>query len=106
MPLIVRVHYADNTNQLVRIPAQIWRQDSRQVDKLFVTDKEIVRLELDPYRETADTEESNNFYPPKLVPSRFQLFKAKKKKNPMQKAKGEQDDSEQDDGEQDEDKED
>jgi hypothetical protein len=107
MPIIVRVHYADNTNQLVRIPAQIWRQDSRQVDKLFVTDKEIVRLELDPYRETADTEESNNFYPPKLVPSRFQLFKAKKKKNPMQKAKGGKDeDSDQGNADSDQDKED
>jgi len=85
MPIIVRVHYADNTSELVRIPAEIWRQDSRRVDKLFLTDKEIVRMELDPYRETADTEESNNSWPPKLVPSRFQLFKKEKKKNPMQK---------------------
>jgi len=85
MPIIVRVHYADNSSELVRIPAEIWRQDSRQVDKLFLTDKEIVRMELDPYRETADTEISNNSWPPKLVPSRFQLFKKEKKKNPMQK---------------------
>jgi hypothetical protein len=86
MPIIVRVHYADNTNKLVRIPAEIWRANSRQVDKLFVTDKEIVRFELDPQHETADTEESNNHWPPKLVPSRFKLFKDKKPKNPMQKA--------------------
>ena len=92
MPIIVRVHYDDSTNELVRIPAQIWRKDSRQVDKLFVTDKEIVRLELDPFRETADTEDSNNFYPPKLIPSRFKLFKTEKKKNPMQKLKADQDD--------------
>ncbi len=56
-----------------------------------MTDKEIVRLELDPHRETADTEESNNFWPPKLVPSRFKLFKSEKKKNPMQKANEEED---------------
>jgi hypothetical protein len=86
MPIIVRVHYADSTNELIRIPAQIWNRDSKQVDKLFVTDKEIIRVELDPYRETADTEESNNFWPPKIVPSRFKLFKSEKKKNPMQKA--------------------
>ncbi len=86
MPIIVRVHYADNTHELVQIPAQIWRRNSQRVDKLFVTDKEIVRFELDPRRETADTEESNNHWPPKLVPSRFKLFKDKKDKNPMQKA--------------------
>lgn len=86
MPIIVRIHYADNTNELVRIPAEIWRADSQQVDKLFVTDKEIVRLELDPRRETADTEASNNHWPPKLVPSRFKLYKNKRPRNEMQKA--------------------
>jgi len=97
MPIIVRIHYSDNSNELVRIPAQIWRQDSRHVDKLFVTDKEIVRMELDPYRETADTEDSNNTWPPKLVPSRFRLFKDKKKKNPMQKAAEAEDEADTDD---------
>jgi hypothetical protein len=86
MPVIVRVHYSDNTSELIRIPAEIWRSNSQRVDKLFVTDKEIVRFELDPQHETADTEESNNYWPPKLVPSRFKLFKDKKPKNPMQKA--------------------
>jgi hypothetical protein len=88
MPIIVRVHHADNTSELLRIPAEIWRADSRQVDKLLVSDKEIVRLELDPQRETADTEASNNHWPPKLVPSRFKLFKDKSEPNPMQKANG------------------
>ncbi len=87
MPIIVRVHYGDNTNSLVRIPADIWRANGEQVDKLFISDKEIVRLELDPQRETADTETSNNHWPPKLVPSRFQLFKDKKSTNDMQKLK-------------------
>ncbi|MGI9427140.1 MAG: aminopeptidase, partial [Bythopirellula sp.] len=80
------VHYSANSNELFHIPAEIWRRNSQRVDKLFVTDKEIVRFELDPRRETADTEESNNDWPPKLVPSRFKLFKSTKKKNPMQKA--------------------
>ena len=86
MPIIVRIHYADNSSELIRIPAEIWRSNSQSVSKLFATDKEIVRLELDPQRETADTEMANNHWPPKLVPSRFKLFKDKKAKNPMQKA--------------------
>ncbi len=90
MPVIVRIHYGDDSSELVHIPAEIWRGNSQHVDKLFLSDKEIVRLQLDPRRETADTEESNNHWPPKLVPSRFKLFKDKKPKNPMQKANGEE----------------
>ncbi|WP_419189965.1 M1 family metallopeptidase [Stieleria marina] len=86
MPIIIRVHYNDNTTEMITLPAQIWRSNSRQVDKLLVSDKEIVRLELDPRRQTADVEYGNNFWPPKLVPSRFKLFKDAKTKNPMQKA--------------------
>jgi hypothetical protein len=87
MPIILRIHYDDNTSKLVRIPADCWRPNGEQIDKLFVSDKEIVRLELDPLRETADTEASNNHWPPKLVPSRFRLFKDKKSRNDMQKIK-------------------
>lgn len=86
MPILVRVHYADNSNEMMMFPAQIWRHNSKKVSKLIVSDKEIVRLELDPKRQTADVEEGNNHWPEKMVPSRFKLFKDEKKKNPMQKA--------------------
>ena len=86
MPILVRVHYADSTSEMMMFPAQIWRHNSKHVSKLIVTDKEIVRLELDPKRQTADVEQANNHWPKKLVPSRFKLFKDETKKNPMQKA--------------------
>ena len=86
MPIILRVHYADDTSELMTIPAEIWRSNGDVTRKLIATDKEITRLELDPRRQTADTDESNNHWPPKLVPSRFKLFKQEVKKNPMQKA--------------------
>ncbi|QDT05892.1 Aminopeptidase N [Rubripirellula lacrimiformis] len=101
MPIIVRLHYSDNTSELVRIPVDIWRHDGNKVRKMFVTDKEITRMELDPMRELADTETSNNFWPPRIVPSRFKLYKDDKKKNPMQKAglaeKSEKDEPSEDD---------
>ena len=87
MPIIVRLHYADSTNEIVRIPVQIWRSNGDEVSKLFVSEKEVVRIELDPYRETADTESSNNHWPPKLIPSRFKLYKSKSSDNEMRKAK-------------------
>ncbi len=86
MPIILRIHYADDTSEIITIPAQIWRSNSQQVDKLFVSEKEITRLQLDPKQQTADAEESNNHWPPRLVPSRFKLFKSEKGKNEMQKA--------------------
>ena len=86
MPILLRVHYSDNTSEMMTFPAQIWRSNSKRVRKLIVTDKEITRLELDPNRQTADVEEDNNHWPKKMVPSRFKLFKDEKKKNPMQKA--------------------
>jgi len=89
MPILLRVHYADNSSEMMTFPAQIWRGNSKDVKKLIVTDKEIVRLELDPKRQTADVEQDNNHWPPKLTPSRFKLFKDEKKKNPMQKAAAE-----------------
>ena len=87
MPIIVRAYYTDDTNETMMFPAEIWRLDSNQVDRLIITDKEISRLELDPQRQTADTEASNNHWPPRLVPSRFKLYKSGGAgKNPMQKA--------------------
>lgn len=87
MPIIFRVTYNDNTSETYKIPAEIWRQNSKQVDKLIVTDKEILRLELDPQRQTADVEANNNHWPPRLIPSRFKLHKRGDSKNEMQKAK-------------------
>jgi hypothetical protein len=86
MPIIVRLHYADNTNEIVRVPVDIWRSNGDSVSKLFVSEKEIVRMELDPFRETADTESSNNHWPPKLIPSRFKLYKSGSSDNEMRKA--------------------
>lgn len=96
MPVPMRIHYADNTSESIMIPAEIWRYHSKQVDKLLLTEKQIVRLEIDPLREIADTETSNNHWPPRIEPSRFKLFKDETKKNPMQKAAAKTSDSDTD----------
>ena len=38
-------------------------------------DKKVVQIRLDPDRETADTDEANNYWPRIHEPSRFDLFK-------------------------------
>ena len=49
-------------------------------------------MTLDPRLETADVDLDNNFFPPRISKSRFQLFKQRKRLNDMQKAEGMEDD--------------
>ncbi len=90
MPAILAIEYTDGTTEELRLPAEIWRHDPTQASKLILTKKEIQSLALDPHLETADANPDNNHWPKKPIKSRFQLFKEKKEKNPMQEAgKGE-----------------
>ena len=91
MPIIMQFKYADGTSEDIRIPVEVWRFGSDEVTKIYPTDKEIANIILDPYLEIADTDISNNFYPPKVEQSRFQSFRQKqlmrsrKRENEMQK---------------------
>jgi hypothetical protein len=88
MPIILRLTYEDNSQEVIQVPAEIWRKRSDSVSKIFITDQPLVAVELDPFLETADTDVGNNFWPPRPQPSRFKLFLEKKKReNPMQRAK-------------------
>lgn len=84
MPVILAIEYTDGTKEEMRIPAEIWRRNNLAVTKLIVTPKEIKAIALDPHLETADTDLTNNHWPPKPVKSRFQIFKQQQMPNPMQ----------------------
>ncbi|MGI8600554.1 MAG: M1 family metallopeptidase [Chitinophagaceae bacterium] len=95
MPIILEWTYKDGTKEIDRIPAQVWRLNEKTVTKFFMKDKEVASIRLDPFRETADIDESNNFWGEvNQAPSRFQVFKQKQGAargqsvgpNPMQKA--------------------
>jgi hypothetical protein len=51
MPLIIQFTYMDGTTEVVRIPAEIWKRDELQVSKVFIMDKEVSSLRLDPFLE-------------------------------------------------------
>ncbi len=92
MPLIIEWTFKDGTKEIDRIPAQIWRKNENKVTKVFLKDKEVSSIRLDPMRETADIDESNNVWPAIDLPSKFQLYKARQAArgqslggNPMQK---------------------
>ena len=87
MPIILQFEFTDGTNDVIRIPAEIWKKNSERIKKVFILDKEISNITLDPFLETADVNVNNNYWPPKNEPTRFQLFKQKsfKSENPMQR---------------------
>jgi hypothetical protein len=75
MPIILQWTYADGTTEYEKIPAQVWRLNENKVIKSFVKNKEVKSIKLDPYRETADINESNNGWNTFAEPSRFSIFK-------------------------------
>ena len=88
MPLIVRFTFMDNTTEVVRIPAEIWKRQEDEVTKVFIFDKEVKALRLDPFLETADTDLNNNSWPSEQIPTRYEIFKQKQlPENPMQRDK-------------------
>ena len=93
MPVIIQMTYDDGTQDLVNIPAEIWRKNNEAVTKIIVSPKNVVSFVIDPYQQTADTDLSNNAYPRQPVASRFEMFQAgqagndaQQPKNPMQQA--------------------
>ena len=74
-PLLIEWTYADGTKELEKIPAEIWRKNEQQVIKVFVKDKEVVNINLDPQELTADVDVSDNAFPRTDVESRFDRFK-------------------------------
>ncbi len=88
-PLIIEWTFKDGTKEIDRIPAEVWRKNENNLTKVFVKEKEATGIVLDPYKETADVDMSNNLWPVKELPTRFQVFKKhrpEKRLNPMQKA--------------------
>ncbi|HYQ57818.1 MAG TPA: M1 family metallopeptidase [Draconibacterium sp.] len=92
MPLILKFEFVDGTEEIQRIPAEIWSKNNEEVSKVFMFKKEVEQIILDPYQETADTDLNNNFWPEKRHPSRFELYKLRNRSsqtggsNPMRQA--------------------
>jgi len=82
MPILLELTYEDGTKEERYIPAEIWRRNYKNVQKLIVTDKNkpLVSVTVDPGWETADVDVENNNYPRRIIPSRIEVFKKEKSK--------------------------
>jgi hypothetical protein len=76
MPIILKAEFEDGSTQDFRYPAEIWRKNNLEVTKLLMTKKPVKSLTLDPYLETADVELENNFFPRRILKSRFDVFRS------------------------------
>lgn len=92
MPIILKFTFKDGTNEVIRIPAEIWKKNDKKISKIFFFKKEVTNVDMDPYLETADVDVTNNNWPAKIELSKFKLYKSKKygwgadgKENPMQR---------------------
>jgi hypothetical protein len=84
-PLILEIQLASGKKYVERVPAEVWRHNSKKITKLVITDEPMVGLTQDPYLETADVNTSNNAWPRKLQPSRLELFKTQRSQDDMMK---------------------
>jgi aminopeptidase N len=74
-PLVIEWTYKDGSSEIERIPAEVWRTNEREVTKVFIKEKEVVNIVLDPNFELADVETRNNVFPKRTMPSKFDQFK-------------------------------
>ncbi|WP_128548554.1 M1 family metallopeptidase [Larkinella soli] len=87
MPVIIRMEFEDGTDSVARFPAEIWRFNDQQIQKVVATSKRVKQWTLDPFQEIADIDAENNSFPRVSKPTRFQLFRqqqATRPQNPMQ----------------------
>ena len=80
MPIILNFTFKDGTTEEVRIPAEIWRTNDKNVSKVFFFKKELTSIEMDPWLETADVNLNDNNWPRKTQLSKFKLFKDKNRR--------------------------
>ncbi|GAB1857264.1 M1 family metallopeptidase [Flavobacteriaceae bacterium MHTCC 0001] len=75
MPVTIEWEFTDGSKEIDRLPAQIWRRNEYEVKEVFIKEKEVKTVNLDPNFEFADTDMNNNSFPKTETPSEFDAFK-------------------------------
>jgi len=74
-PVIIEWTFKDGSKEIERIPAEVWRLNEVEVKKIFVKEKEVTGMVIDPQFETGDVNTSDNVFPKKPAVSKFDQFK-------------------------------
>jgi Peptidase family M1 domain len=79
MPVVIEWTYKDGSKEIERIPAEIWRVNETKFSKVFVKQKEVASVVLDPQQEVADINMEDNVFPKVQKESKFDELKKKSK---------------------------
>jgi hypothetical protein len=74
-PVIIEWTFKDGTREIEKLPAEIWRLNEKEVKKVFVKEKEVTNIVIDPKQETADVNLGDNVFPKKPAASKFDQMK-------------------------------
>lgn len=75
MPIIIEWTYIDGSQEIEKLPAEIWRKNEEIVTKVFAKNKEVTNIIIDPNGETADVDTSDNIFPRVEGFSKFDRYK-------------------------------
>ena len=79
MPVVIEWTFRDGTKEVEKIPAEVWRLNEQRFTKVFVKEKEVANVMIDPEMNTADINIEDNIFPKVYQPSLFDEFKRKSK---------------------------
>ena len=74
MPLVLRFTLEDGTEEVKRIPAEVWLKNEDEFTKWFNFTQPVVQITLDPFLEMANTDRSDNYWPAMQEPSKFDVY--------------------------------
>ena len=74
-PIVIEWTFKDGSKEIERLPAEIWRTNELEVKKVFVKEKEVVNIMIDPNLETADVNVEDNVFPKKASGNKFDQIK-------------------------------
>jgi hypothetical protein len=74
-PVIIEWTFKDGTKEVEQIPAEVWRLNEKEVKKIFVKEKEVTRVVIDPTGETGEVNPADNVFPKRVADNKFDSFK-------------------------------
>ena len=77
MPVVIEWTFTDGTKETEILPAEIWRLNEKKVTKVFMKDKEVATVIVDPKNEIADVNTGDNAFPKATPINKFDQLKKK-----------------------------
>lgn len=74
-PVVIEWTFKDGSKEIERLPAEIWRNNEVEIRKVFIKEKEVINMVIDPNFETADINMGDNVFPKKTTENKFDKLK-------------------------------